>query len=248
MKTRDQVVAFLFSTFLLVLWLGFLIHRDEHFAGSFWGGVLAVSGSILLLIPLLYSLFKRISLLKRMATKKISFSTFLSIHIYAGFIGAILVLLHTGHKFHGLLATVLTGILLTLVFSGYIGRYLLAQISKEISEKRQLLSGLKSRYESQLTQFKASNEERQAVGLFTGLFSRLVAPFFLQSAPLANIRNIFYLTDAIADVEYAISTHELMKGLFSFWLKFHLILSFVFYLLLILHIAGEYYFGLRWFS
>lgn len=221
MRARDQIVAFLLTAFLLVLWLGFLFHRDERFAGSLWGGIFAVSGTILLLVPLIYSLIKRIPPLKRAMTKIISFSTLLSIHIYAGFAGAILALLHTGHKFHGLLASVLTGILLVLVFSGYIGRYLLGQIAKEISEKKQLLKALQFQYDSNSTDYKAGKVERKIM---------------------------LSLTGAIADVEYAISTHELMKRLFSFWLKFHLVLSFVFYILLVFHIGGEYYFGLRWFS
>jgi len=217
MKVQDQIVALLFSIFLLLLWLGFIIHRSDSFAGSFWGGVLAISGATLLFAPLAYSIIKRIPLLKRNVVKSVSFATLLNIHIYAGFIGAILILLHTGHKFHGLLPTTLTAILLVLVFSGYVGRYLLSCLSKELSEKRQLLSALQSQCNLRREEFRDN-------------------------------KDFFRLTDSIADVEYAISTHEVMKRIFSVWLKFHLVLSFAFYLLLVIHIGGAYYFGLRWFS
>ena len=47
MKEREPLVAGGLVTLLLVLWLGFLVHRDPRFAGSAWGGVLGVSGALL---------------------------------------------------------------------------------------------------------------------------------------------------------------------------------------------------------
>lgn len=252
MKQNEALLGFLFAALLLVLWLGFLIHQDERFAGSLLGGALAVAGSLLLIVPLLYSIIKRIPFLKRVITKRISFSTLLTIHIYAGFIGAILVLLHTGHKFQGVLASVLTAMLLIVVFSGYIGRYLLSKISKEISDKRRLLLSLESQFSFALNVAREHSEQKEIVGLFSGFFSRLFAPVFLKgsgpSGAVTRARNFLELSDAIADVEYAISTHEFFKRSFSIWLKTHIVLSLVFYLLLLLHVIGVYHFGIRWFQ
>ena len=50
----------------------------------------------------------------------------------------------------------------------------------------------------------------------------------------------------MADVEYAIKTHELFKEWFTRWLKFHIAISAVFYILMGLHIGSEIYYGLRW--
>ena len=252
MKTGEPLLALVFSIFLLVLWLGFLFHQDPRFAGTFVGGLLAVSGSLFLIVPLIYSLIKRIPPFKRFAIKRVSFSTLLSIHIYSGFIGAILVLLHTGHKFHGLLATLLTALLLIVVFSGYTGRYLLGRISKEAQERRQMLSSLEKQYSSKLDEFRNRPEEREVLSLFTGFFSRRFSPLFLGRAeargPIQRAFDIIHISESIADVEYAISTHDLFKRLFSYWLKLHILLSFLFYIFLILHIGGEYYYGLRWFE
>ena len=57
-----------------------------------------------------------------------------------------------------------------------------------------------------------------------------------------------YLTDAIADVEYAVKTHETMKKIFAWWLKLHIVISSMLYLLLAFHIWAEIHFGLRWFA
>ena len=251
MKPNEPLLGFVFALFLLVLWLGFLFHQDDRFAGTLAGGILAVSGSLLLLIPFIYSVVKRVPSLKRSFTKVISFSTFLTIHIYAGFVGAILVLLHTGHKFQGVLATTLTALLLIVVFSGYIGRYLLTRNSKELSEKKQLLIALQSQYARVLAEIQARPEQKQVAGLFAGFFSRLFASQLLEnvgSQSLSRAKDILRLSESIADVEYAISSHDLFKKLFSRWLKLHIVLSLLFYALLTLHIGGEYYFGLRWFE
>jgi hypothetical protein len=56
------------------------------------------------------------------------------------------------------------------------------------------------------------------------------------------------LTESIADLEYAIKAHETFKDWFATWLKFHIVISFILYGLLALHVWAGIYFGLRWFS
>lgn len=216
MKSNEPLLGFIFALFLLILWFGFLVHQDERFAGSLIGGILAISGSLLFLVPLIYSVIKRVPALKHMVAKKVSFSTLLTVHIYSGFIGAILVLLHTGHKFHGLVATLLTTFLLIVVFSGYIGRYLLGRVSTEIGEKKNLLKELEDQYSAK--------------------------------SAILGANSLLRLSESMADVEYAIATHSTFKRVFAVWLKVHILLSFIFYALLVLHISGGYYYGLRWFE
>ena len=52
--------------------------------------------------------------------------------------------------------------------------------------------------------------------------------------------------EGVADLEYAVRTHELLKRWFGRSLKLHIILSVVLYTLLALHIGSGIYFGLRW--
>ena len=52
--------------------------------------------------------------------------------------------------------------------------------------------------------------------------------------------------ESVADLEYAVRTHELFKRWCSRWLKVHIVLSVVLYLLLALHVGAGIYFGLRW--
>lgn len=50
----------------------------------------------------------------------------------------------------------------------------------------------------------------------------------------------------VADLEYAIRTHEFFKRWFRRALIVHIVLSLIFYLLLVLHIWAGIHFGLRW--
>jgi hypothetical protein len=54
------------------------------------------------------------------------------------------------------------------------------------------------------------------------------------------------LAEGVADLEYSVRTHELLKRWFSRTLIVHIILSVVMYALLAAHIASGIYFGLRW--
>jgi hypothetical protein len=63
------------------------------------------------------------------------------------------------------------------------------------------------------------------------------------SAPIRALR----LSESMADLEYAIKTHEAFRRWFAGWLRFHLVISFVLYGLLALHVWAGIYFGLRWF-
>ena len=83
MKSNETAIVSGLMVFLLVLWIGFFIHHDSRFAGSLVGGIFGVAGSLLLLIPFIYSVIKRVPFIKTRVIRHISFTTLLSVHIYA---------------------------------------------------------------------------------------------------------------------------------------------------------------------
>jgi hypothetical protein len=252
MKERERLVVSGLVVLLLLLWLGFLVHRDPHFAGSFWGGVLGVSGAALMLVPLAYSLVKRIKFIQARLWRRVSMRTLLAWHIYAGVLGPILALLHTGHKFNSTLGIALTAMTLLVVLSGFTGRYLMGYFTQELLEKRQMLDALKAAYNQAASELARQPEQAAVLGTFAGFLSRILAGVFLPSPagegglalPVRAVR----LADAMADLEYAIKTHETFKRWFSRWLKFHIVISAILYVLLALHVWSGIHFGLRWFS
>jgi hypothetical protein len=251
MKERERLVVTGLTALLLLLWLGFVFHSDPRFAGSLWGGVLGVSGAALMVVPLAYMAVKRIPPLKKAVTRWVSIRTLLAWHIYAGLLGPILAVLHTGHKFDSPLGIALTAMTLLVVLSGFTGRYLMGQFSPTIREKKETLTRLEASYRETAGELAAHPEQAAVVRPFAGFWSRLIAGAFV-AAPRAGagppptpIRAL-RLAESMADLEYAIKTHETFKRLFAGWLKFHIVISFLLYGLLALHVWAGIYFGLRW--
>ncbi|MBG8555767.1 hypothetical protein [Hymenobacter guriensis] len=238
----------------LVLWLGFLFHRAPRFAGSLPGGVLGILGALLLLVPpLLYSAVKRIEAVKQLVTKRVSLGTLLTWHVYTGILGAILAILHTGHRFESNLGIWLVAMMMLTVFSGFVGRYFLGYSSMELREKQDLLTRLATEY-NQLVGALARQPNAEVAyaathGSAARAFNSLVGTAAAQAdtnGPL-SIRAL-RLAESIADLEYAIETHEVLKKRTARWLYAHIATSVAFYLLLVFHIWSSIYFGLRWFN
>lgn len=251
MKERQRLIVSGLIILLLVLWLGFVFHASPRFPGSFWGGVLGVTGAVLMAWPLAYSAIKRIKFIKNGVTRWITIRTLLTLHIYTGIFGAILAILHTSHKFIHPLGILLTAAMLLAVLTGFVGRHFKAQVSEELREKEQMLASLQIAYREtadELARQPASSVVSLRHGLFARLSLRFVAADLDEESPIALSARAMRLAESIADLEYAIKSHELLKRRFAVWLKLHIAASVVFYILLALHVWAGIYFGLRWFD
>lgn len=233
---------------MLLLWLGFLFHQSPRFAGSLVGGALALSGSALILVPAVYSLIKRNKKINKFVTKHVPMRTLLAWHIYAGVLGPILVILHTGHKFHSPLGVALTAMVIVVVISGFIGRYLMTIISKDIKEQQSMLKEANEDFDLTLEKLRSARVSPELIRPFRSAIARLfLAPdpaIAMQEPALRSIR----LAETIADLEYSLKTHDLAKSAFGKWLKLHIFLSIILYFLLFTHVWSAAYFGIRWFE
>ena len=249
MQERERDVVTGLVALMLILWGGFLVHRSPEFAGSFPGFLLGSAAALLMFIPLVYMIIKRVKPIKQRVTHTVRMRTLLAWHIYAGVLGPVLALLHTGHRFESPLGISLTVLMLITVLSGFIGRYLMSQFSAEIREKQKMLVTLKADY-----QRIADSLCQYAKQPLVDLAARrsLLAPVFLvtessaQHAGRARSTKLLKIVDAMSDLEYSIKLHETFKRWFARWLKFHIVISIILYVLLVFHIGSEIYFGLRW--
>lgn len=252
MKERERFIVTALVLLMLVFWLGFLIHRAPRFPGSSWGGVLGVLGAVLMLVPLAYLVVKRVQSLNRWVTRFVSMRTLLTWHIYAGVLGPILVILHSSHKFDSVLGIALTVMTLVVVLSGFTGRYLLTRFSDTIREKKETLTQLEIRYRKIAAELASDQGQVAMLRPFTGLFASWIANKLVRRGAIVHestppIRALA-LVEAMAEIEYAIKVHEGFKFAFKWWLRFHIVIAFVLYLLLALHVWSSIYFGLRWFT
>lgn len=248
MKDRDRLAATGLVALMLILWLGFLVHRSPRFAGGAWGGVLGVSGAIVMLVPLAYTVVKRVPPLKRAVTPRVPMGTLLAWHVYAGILGPILGLLHTGHKFESPLGIALTAMMLLVVLSGFVGRYLMGQVSADIREKKEMLTRLELAYRETAGELAAHPEQVALLRPVAGFWSRLAAGLLIPEDGAAAPTRALRLAGAMADLEYAIRNHEALKRAFARWVTIHVVTSLALYALLALHIWSGIHFGLRWFS
>ena len=252
MGERERLVVTALIVTILVAWGGAVFHVSPRFAGSALGGALGVSGALLILSPLVYWAIKRVKPIKAAVTRHVSMRTLLAWHIYAGLLGSLLGMLHTGHKFESVLGTSLIALMLIVVFSGFVSHYLLRRIGDDVREKRGLLSRLYEAYDAASERLTMEPERR---GLIHPLRSGLLRAFLTEStatdtpdvmaitSPVAVAR----LVGSIADVESAIEARETLKRWFSRWLRLHIALATGLFLLLGLHVWSGIHFGLRWF-
>ena len=248
MKDRERIILTGVLSVLLLGWLGFLVHNSPRFSGSGVGAAFGISGAVLMLVPLIYVFVKRIPFLKERVTKYVSLQTWLSIHVYTGIVGALLALIHTGHKYASPLGIALTATMLLVVVSGFTVRYLLTYVNQEIKDKLLLLQTARGDLDSAWGVLENSPAEAKALPkarLLTAGLASLGINLSTAGGPAAEVTR---LAESVADLEYAIRTHELFKRWFSWTLKVHIILSVLFYVLLGLHIWAGIHFGLRWFS
>jgi hypothetical protein len=246
---RERKVLFALVILLAVLWVGFVVHRAPRFPGSFAGGVLAMSGAALMvLFSLAYMVVKRIPAVKQRVSEHVSMGQLLTWHVYTGAIGAILAILHTGHRFESDLGILLTASMLVAVLSGFVGRHLIALSSVELREKQRELEKLETSYNEVVRERFHQAGSSEALTDDPALDqSRKSFPF--RSQPLrASVYRAVQITDAVADLEYSIKNHQRFKRLASVWLKAHIGFSLAFYLLLGLHVWSSIHFGLRWFD
>lgn len=249
MQERERVIVTGLVLLLVVLTLGFYVHRDPRFPGSLAGGVLGISAAALMLVPLAYLFVKRIAWLKRRATRAVSMRTLLAVHIYAGVLGPILAILHTGHRFESPLGIALTTMMIVVALSGFVGRYLMGRVSSDIRERQKLLAGLRVAYDRTAAELVHDPEQAGRLRPFAGFLSRLAAPFFLRPQgvlPLSAPARALRLSESIADLEYAVKTNELLKRTFARWLVCHIFIAIILYALLFIHIWSAWYFGIRW--
>ncbi|WP_375276079.1 hypothetical protein [Methylorubrum thiocyanatum] len=247
MQERNAIAVGGLVLLLLLLPLGYLVHVSPRFPGSLAGSLVGIAGAVLMLVPLLYVVLKRVPALRTRVTRRVSMTTLLALHVYAGVLGPVLGLIHGAHKFRSPLGVSLTGMLLVVVLTGYIGRYLLARIAKAVQGERADLAALTAAFD------RASSEvQAQAAPSSTGVRARLARILFIPAdvvpgpAPAGDAGRLVRVADAMADVESAIRTEEVMRNLFDRWLPLHILVAIILYGLLVLHVWSGLYYGLRW--
>jgi hypothetical protein len=244
-RERDGIAATGVLTVLLVAWLGFFLHRSPRFPGSGLGAVFGIAAAALMLVPLAYVAAKRISLLNKVIAPHLSMKTLLGLHVYAGLIGPLLAIVHTGHKFGSWLGILLTALMLLVVVTGFAVRYLVRFVSQEVTDKRLLLQTARGDLDSAWGVLE-SLPTAQSVPPPTGTWAAGLTSLGIAPRPDGPAREVSRIAQAVTDLEYSVRMHELLQLWFRRSLTLHIAFSVGFYVLLVMHVGAAVQYGLRW--
>ncbi len=139
----------------------------------------------------------------------------------------------------------LTAMVLQVVISGFIGRYLMSHISQGLREKQQMLQGLQLAFEQMSQDLAHQNVKHASIRLAPDRPWNWLSGWSLTEDSVSSISAV---AGGIADLEYSIAVHGWMKNWFQKWLRFHKVISGVLCFLLAIHVWSGVYYGLRWFQ
>jgi hypothetical protein len=247
MSETEKLSVGALMTVLLLFVPGYLLHEAPRFPGSLPGSLLGIGGAALMVLLLVYPLVKHLAWLRQRVSKHLSMRAILSFHVYAGVLGALLGILHTGHKFQSPLGITLVASMLIVVLSGFVGRYYMAHLRVELRDQKAMLDTLRAEYDRIATELAGAPIVRSLLGLprlWTGQLAPVsAAPEMTAGAPGIPVAQ---LVNAIADLEYAMRRRAAIQRAFAGWMFIHIAAAIVMYAALTLHIWNGIYYGLRW--
>jgi hypothetical protein len=233
--------------------------------GGSLGQPLGVAGSAMMLLLLLYSVRKRVGLLRGLGP----LSRWLDIHIFLGVIGPLFVVLHSSFKVQGLVALSFWS-MIAVALSGVLGRYLYLQIPRtragdeltlaEILEEDRALSarltalGLDARLLRHLDDITSPPERRGLPNAFFGLLGAdlVLAPRLRAFArecrglPAAAHDELLRLARAKALVRRRIVFWDALHRLFHHWHVVHKPFAVVMYVFMAVHVVVASMTGYGW--
>lgn len=245
-------------------------YRLLHPAGEIGHG-LGIVGSAMMLFMLLYSLRKRVKLMRKWGR----LSYWLDIHIYFGIIGPILVILHTSFKVQGLVAISFWS-MIAVALSGVLGRYLYLQIPRNILgdelDPQQIMEEERN-MEKQLQEvYHLSEEEIQSIDaslkldrlekagllhlLFLLIWEDIFRPLRLRRLnrkftkthrlPPSLLKQLLSVMRKKAVLHERLYLWNRVHQLFHYWHVFHKPFAIIMYLIMLVHVGIAVWMGYTW--
>lgn len=234
------------------------------------GHSLGLIGTAMVLMPFLYMARKKLPVLRSAGTLR----GWLEVHLFCGITGPVLVTLHTSFKFNGIISAAHWS-MVTVMLSGFVGRYLFVRIPRSIPGTELARSELDARAESlrvavadQLSSMdllrRVDAFEREVVPDSTHLSSgdlllgelrlngqlrRFQRELVAAGVDAALANDVVGLAGERATILRRIAYLQKTKQLFGVWHVFHLPLVYLLLIILTAHVGVTLYLGyvpFRW--
>lgn len=249
-------------------------HLAEHKllrpAGTIGHG-LGIVGSSMLISLFAYSARKRFAFMKNWGNVR----TWLGVHIFFGVSGPLFITLHTAFKFNGIVAVSYWS-MIAVMLSGFVGRYLYAQIPRDLRGMELSLQEVQNAHQQRVEILRRDyglsekeiakieeylvGELREAHGLLKGPLAvlrndlvrrwRLVRVRRFLSARLqvtpAELLEMIRLVRQQALLRREILFFQTLHRLFHYWHVIHKPFAYVMLTIMFIHIAVAVAFGYWW--
>jgi hypothetical protein len=228
------------------------------------GHLFGIGGFVLMLVPIIYSLRKKLPRLRNAGSMK----TWLEVHIFCGIVGPVFVTFHTSFRFNGVVSVAYWS-MVVVVLSGFVGRYLWVRIPRSLRGLEMTRAQLDARAEalsarlseaalppallSTIARFEQrvvpATESSSLVGLFFGEL-RLRRELNVLRHQIERAGVAASLLHETADVIAERATLlrqgaylKITKSVFDIWHVFHMPLVYLMFVILVLHVAFTLYMG-----
>lgn len=247
------------------------LHADFK-PGGLWGHGLGIIGSSMIIIMLSYSLRKR----RKFGLKKGPLNKWLSIHIYLGVIGPLLITLHTAMKFGGIVSISFFS-MVAVVLSGVFGRYIYMQIPRDsrghaltLEKSQARLDAIEARLRDEhdmpddvLVRIRkiANQGVREDMGAMRAIMSTswhaITVRFRVgklkryikarrRNIPAATLSEIVRLAKEQSMLKRKVSFLDSMNNALHYWHVFHKPFAYLMLIIMVLHVVVTVSFGYRW--
>jgi hypothetical protein len=224
------------------------------------GHLLGIGGFLMMLVPVAYAIRKKVKRFRDAGR----IQTWLEVHIFSGIVGPALVTFHTSFKFNGLVSVAYWS-MITVVLSGFVGRYLYVRIPKSIRGRELSQAELDARAAALsehiaaaalpprvLADIEAFERRVQPpaspsyLSLFAGEWRmrRELASLHAGAGSRSPVHNeAIALIAERATLRRRIAYLKKTKVLFDAWHVFHMPLVYIMFLIVAMHVAVTLYMG-----
>lgn len=117
-------------SYVMLIIAGIALDYLLHIAHLVWAGrYLGIVGTLFLVLSFGYSARKK-KIIKNAPLK-----FFLKFHCYTGWIGTLMIIVHSGIHFNAILPWAATTLMMVVTASGHVGQYLIKKLKEEMTQK-----------------------------------------------------------------------------------------------------------------
>jgi putative YpdA family bacillithiol system oxidoreductase len=242
--------------------------RETMRPGGLWGHGVGIVATLFMLSNFFYAVRKRWRLLKGTSTIR----SWLTVHMFVGFMSPIVIAFHAAFQWNNLLATVTFSSLMLVVGAGIIGRFIYGLVPRlgGVEASTAMLEARWARDRKSLTELlgdgsqspggkrllEALQDMKSQARTLPGLLLRMPFAWLRRRALIFGVHGtvhgrqtyhlVYELATEMFKLKGQIAFNQKLQRLLAGWRVFHVSLSVLLVVVITAHIGVAFYLGYRW--